>query len=42
LPIVAATISRFIEGVFGSAAASNVSAVISGLPDVVVSCTYQR
>src|SRR6202048_1755944 len=36
LPIVAAAISRFIEGGFGSAAAGNVSAVMSGLPGVMV------
>src|ERR1700730_4659866 len=35
LPIVAATISRFIEGGFGSAASGIVSAVMSGLPGVI-------
>ena len=37
LPIVAATMSRRIEGCFGSAAARIVSAVMLGLPDVVIS-----
>src|SRR5271155_30849 len=36
LPIVAATISRRIDGCFGSTPACNVSAVIFGLQDVVV------
>src|ERR1700730_2012572 len=36
LPIVAATISRFIEGGFGSTESGIVSAVISFLPGVIV------
>src|SRR5205807_4664164 len=42
LPIVAATISRLIEGGFGSTAAVNVSAVISGLPCRVRNAAFIR